>query len=266
MHSMGRVVAYLGPETEIASPVEGGSYSLARQAEECPDGFGIGWYPSDGASEPVRIVSRHSIRSEAHLLEVPRRYRAGCIMAEVRAAGSEVPELSGIQPLNHGPFLFSFEGIIERFEEIFLRPLLDALSHDRFVNLKGRSAAEVIFALWLDALEGPGADAMATALEAVVGRVQEIATAEDAPASMAMVISDGTCLLAVRTATHGPPPPLYTTVADERAPVPASGRLVASEPTFPGSWQAIDAHALMIFTVDEQPESAAALTETPAPA
>lgn len=258
---MGRLVAYIGPETNIASAVEGGSYSLVRQAEECHDGFAVAWYPPDGAAEPVRVRSRGSIRSDRHLLEVPRRYASRTVVAGVRQLAAGTPsELSGVQPLEYGPFLFAQEGTLERFDEVFARPLLQGLSDEYFASMRGRSPAEVLFACWLDSLNGSGPDAMANALETVVGRVQEIATEQDVPASLAVVVTDGSCLLAVRTATHGPPPPLYTTVADERAPVPPSGRLVASEPTFPGSWQSIDAHALMIFTV----ESGAAATPTEA--
>lgn len=254
MRVMGRVVAYLGPQTEIARPVEGGSYSLARQAQECLDGFGIGWYPSDGGREPVRVRSRSSMQASEHLLEVPRRYRSGCIVAEARALDGAPGELSGVQPLMHGPYLFVLEGTIERFREVFLRPLLGTLSEERFVELEGRSPAELLFSLWLDALAGEGPDAMANALETMVAQVQTIATEADASAALSAIITDGSCLIAVRTATHGPPPPLYTTVAQERAAVPVSGRLVASEPTFAGSWQSLDAHALMIFTVEPEPD------------
>ncbi|MEL6183901.1 MAG: hypothetical protein AAFU79_04685 [Myxococcota bacterium] len=261
---MGRLVAYIGPETNIASAVEGGSYSLVRQAEECHDGFAVAWYPPDDAAEPVRIRSRSSIRADGHLLEVPRRYASRTVLAGVRQLTSGVPsELSGVQPLHYGSYLFAQEGTLERFDEIFARPLLAGLSDEHFAALKGRSAGEVLFACWLDSLNGTGPDAMATALESVVGRVQEIATEKDVPASLALVATDGTCLLAVRTATHGPPPPLYTTVADDRAPVPPSGRLVASEPTFPGSWQSIDAHALMIFTVESGSEATTEAVEAP---
>lgn len=252
---MGRLVAYMGPQTTIADPIEGGSYSLVRQAEECPDGFAVGWYPLDGEVEPVRVMSRGSIRTERQLLDVPRRYRSGCVMAGVRSPTARPAELSGAQPLASGPFLFTMEGTLERFDEVFARPLMEGLSAERFVALEGRTPAELAFATWLDALDGVGPDAMASALEHMVGQIQQRATETDTPASLAVVISDGTCLLAVRTATHGPPPPLYTTVADDRAPVPVSGRLVASEPTFPGAWQAIDAHALMIFT-QEAPDTA----------
>lgn len=249
---MGRLLAYLGPETIISEPVEGGTYGLLRQAEQHPDGFGIGWYPLDGRREPVRVLSRMSVRNADHLLEVPRRYASGCIVAEVRSVERGPAELSGAQPLAHGPYLFAFEGTIERFDEAFLRPLMSELSHERFVRLRGRAPAELLFALWLDALDGIGPDAMASALESVIARVQGLATDEDAPAALALVLTDGQCLLALRTATHGPPPPLYTTVADHRAPVPSSGRLVASEPTFPGPWQALDPHALIIFTVERE--------------
>lgn len=262
MH-MGRLVAYLGPETIIADPVEGGSYSLAQQAEECPDGFGIGWYPRDGMPTPVRVRSLGSIRASDPILDAPRRYRSECVLASVRSGGSG--ELAGVAPFQTDRHLFVFEGRLERFEEVFQRPLARSLSDARFARLRGLGPGELIFSAWADAL-GDASDegAMADALEKVVSQVQSLATEADASAAMTVVATDGSALLALRTATHGAPPPLYTTVAEERAPVPVTGRLVASEPTFPAHWETIEAHSLVIYTVERDDEGAATLTPTPA--
>ncbi len=258
---MGRIVAYLGPETIVANPVEAGSYGLVRQAEACPDGFGIGWYPIDHDREPVRLRSRAALPSAGHLLEVPRRYPSACVVAEARSAQGPA-ELSGLQPLAEDRYLFSLDGSFDRFASVFLRPLLAELSPLRFERLEGKSPAELFFALWLDALDGEGPNAMATALEAVVSRVFALAEEADAPVSLALVLTDGDSLLALRTASHGALPPLYTTVADEAAPVPTTGRLIASEPTFPGAWEALEPHALIIYSVDPPDEDT--VTEAPA--
>ncbi len=250
---MGRLAAYLGPKTEIATLVEGGSYSLIRQASECPDGFGLGWYPEDENPEPVNIISENPIWNSGHLLQIPRRYTSSCVVAGVRKAGQGPVDISGVQPFRSGKYLFQHVGELDRFREVFQRPLAKSLSDERYQSLQGHSASELLFALWLDALgDGEGPEAMATALEQVIGRVQDLAATHDASASFAMVITDGSCLVTLRSATHGPPPALYTIVAGDNAPLPATGRIVASEPLFPGSWSALDPHSLVIFTIEPE--------------
>ena len=257
---MGKIVGYLGPETIISQAIEGGSYSLTHQAEDCPNGFGVGWYPihaaSNASSPPVRLTSRNALSSDEHLLDVPRHYPSTCILASVQSRHSGPPELSGLQPLRYQQTLFVMESIIENFAGVFLRPLVETLSQETFVRLKGRTPAEVFFALWQDALEETSADGIATALERTVERVQSIATERDMPTALTLTMTDGSVLIALRTATHGSPPPLYTTVTDENTPFPTTARIVASEPIFPGAWQALEPNALTIFTLDsELPES-----------
>lgn len=250
---MGRIAAYLGPSVSPAALLEGGSYSLARQAAEYPDGFGLGWFPLDQRPEPVRIASRMPIWTDQHLLDVPRRYRAECAVAEVRRAELAPAELSGVQPFVSSSFLFAHDGALDRFDEVFRRPLAERLSDVGFAAAVGGTPSELLFATWLDALgESTGADAMAGALEAMVQTVTEIAMKANASAAFGVVVTDGHSLLTLRTATQGPPPPLYTIVAEDDAVVPTTGRVVASEPLFPGAWSALDPNSLVIFTVTDE--------------
>ena len=246
---MGRLAAYLGPEAPVSSLVEGGSYSLLKQSDIETGGFGLGWYPADDVRAPVRVRARESLRASLHVLEVPRRYPSRCVLAGL---GTTQPhELGGTQPLHRGRYMFAQAGTLKSFRQVFLRPLLAELSEAQFRTLSGLTRAEVLFGLWLDALDGEGPEAMAQALERVLSRVQQMATDADAPASLALLLTDGEGLVAVRTGTHGPPPPLYTVLAAEGAPLPATARVVASEPTFPGAWEPIEAHALTLFSVVE---------------
>lgn len=248
------MVAYLGPTASVAAVVEGGSYSLVRQASDYPDGFGIGWYPIDRMPEPVRMVARESITSAGPHLEVPRRYPSHCVLAAVQRAPRPPAELASAQPYAIGPLLFSQTGELDRFEEVFRRPLAERLSDSAFRSLRGLTAGELLFANFVDMLgDDRGHDAIAGALENLVGVVSEIGISQEAAATLAVVVADGEGLITLRTATQGPPPPLYTIVADANAPVPATGRVVASEPLFPGSWSALDPHSLVIFTADASP-------------
>lgn len=251
---MGRLAAYLGPRTTISNLLEGGSYSLAEQAREYPDGFGLSWYPEDDEPNPVGISSQRPASRAEPLLSVPRRYQSECMMAAIRSADQLPASAGGQQPFAHGRYLFTFDGELERYGEVFLRPLRDRLSDHSYQSLKTNEPAELLFATWLDALsasEAEGPEAMASALETMVSTVGDVATAAGVAASFAVVATDGHCLITLRAATQGPPPALYTIVAGEDAPVPDSARVVASEPLFPGAWSSLDPHSLVIFTLEE---------------
>lgn len=256
---MGRIAAYLGPQTPAAALVEGGPHALVRQAAAHPFGFGLAWYPPDGDPEPVRLTSRQPLWAERQLLAVPRRYGASCAVAAVGSADRPV-ELADLQPFQHGSLLFAHEGGLERFEEVFARPLRERLSERTYALVRGSTASELLFATWLDALgSGEGHDAMASALEVVVEAVHRIGAEKGAAGSFAILATDGRGLVTLRTAFGGPAPELYTLVAEPGSPLPATGRVVASEPLFPGSWTALEANSLVIFTPDEVPDDQATI-------
>lgn len=246
---MGKLVAYLGPAMRVATAVEGGSFSLVQQATEYPDGYGLGWYPQDDLYEPVRQIGHDSVASAGPHLSVPRRYSSHCIIASVHKETSPPAALRSIQPFAVGHLLFNQVGTLDRFDEVFRRPLTERLSDGMFRTLGGLSAAELLYANFIDLLaDGRGHEAIAGALEQLVGVVSEIGLSAEAPISMAIVVADGRGLVTLRTATLGPPPTLYSIVAEADAPMPASGRVIASEPLFPGSWSALDPNSLIIFT------------------
>jgi gamma-glutamyl hercynylcysteine S-oxide hydrolase len=244
-----KFAAYLGPQTRVATLIDEGSQSLMRHSPNHADGFGIGWYPGDGDPEPVSIVSRMPIWCEERLLEVPRRYRSGCIVASLREAPfGEPSSLSSSQPFQVGPYLFHFNGELSYYREVYERPLRNRLSDRAHRMLETSSPAELVFATWLDALgDRRGSEATANALEKMVDVVESIGAPAKAPATFAIVVADGTDLVALRTATEGSPPSMFTIVAEEGAVVPATGRVIASDPLFKGSWTQLEEHSLIIF-------------------
>jgi glutamine amidotransferase len=253
---MGRTVAsskfaaYLGPAVRVASIVEEGSQSLMRQSPEHPDGFGIGWYPNDGDPEAVTVSSRMPVWSEDRLLKVTRRYSSSSVLVSFRRAPyGEPAALSGSQPFQVGRYLFHYDGELMHYREVFERPLRNRLSDRGHRMLEGSSPAEMLFATWFDALgDRKGSEAIASALERVVEIVGSIGGPAKAPATFAAVVTDGTDMVALRTATEGSPPSMFTIVAEQGAPVPATGRVVASDPLFKGSWTQLEEHSLIIFT------------------
>ncbi len=251
---MGRMAAYLGPRTPIASILEGGSCSMADQTKECPDGFGLAWYPEDEQPDPVGIWARRPANRAGDLLAIPRRYHSECVVTAIHEVGPIPTSAAGQQPFRSGRYLFTFSGELERYNEVFLRPLRDRLSDAAYQSLRSNDAEELLFVTWIDALadiEAPTPEDLASGLEKMVSTVADIATAAGVTASFAVIATDGQCLITLRAATSGPPPSLYTIVAGADAPVPESGRVVASEPLFPGAWSSLDPHSLVIFTLEQ---------------
>jgi len=246
---MSRLAAYLGPSAPVATIVEQGTYSLAQLARSDADGWGLGWYPEDGRHDAVRLISRQPLWTETHHLELVRRFRSRCVVAGIRSVlPGQVPEISGAQPFASGPYLFHHVGELSLFREVFERPLRERLSDRYHRTLSGLTDSELLFGTWREALgDRSGADAMADALEQMVSAVQKIAHANGTPASFAVVVADGTSLVALRTATHGVPPTLHTIIANGEAPIPEGARAVSSEPLFPGAWTALEVHSLTIF-------------------
>jgi predicted glutamine amidotransferase len=250
---MGRLAAYLGPATKIAQVIEAGSTSLSLQSAAFPDGFGVAWYPEDDEDDDSPVLVRHlqPLATQGHLLEPMRRYPSACVMAAIGRRMNQPAEIASCQPFRFENLLFAHDGELDRFDEVYARPLHERLSNRTYGLVKSHDPSELLFATWLDALgvqRGP--EALATALEQMVSTIQDLAQRYDAPASFGCVVTDGTCLITLRTATHGAPPPLYTIVAGDSSPLPNAARVVASEPLFNGSWAALDPHSLVIFTVE----------------
>ncbi|MCK6547504.1 class II glutamine amidotransferase [Myxococcota bacterium] len=249
---MGRMAAYLGPSTRISSIHARGPLALFAQEGGAVQGFGLGWYPGDGSPEPLVLRSRLAPAREGDLLAITERYTSTAMLASIRKLGpSEPDQVEACAPFKHGPFLFHHDGELARYHEVFERPLRARLGAEAHRLVNTASASELLFATWVDGLQGQHTpEAAASALERMVELVRELAEPTETHATLGIVVTDGTSLVTLRTATAGTPPSMYTIVADEGAPVPATGRVIATEPIFPGSWSSIDPHSLIIFTAD----------------
>lgn len=248
---MGKMAAYLGPPIPTASLLEHGVLSLVRQGADHADGFGLGWYPADGGKEPLAIASPSVFGRDAQLSRLARRLTSSCVMARLEKLDPSEPAITHAQPFCHGPYLFLHEGELTRFREVFERPLRNRLSDSAHRLVQAGTASDILFAMWLDALgDRTGPEAMAEALESMVNTVREVAVASDTAAHFGIVVSDGSTLVTLRTATQGTPPPMFTIIADDGAPFPKTGRVIATEPIFPGAWSSLDPHSLVIFTTE----------------
>jgi glutamine amidotransferase len=137
---MCRHLAYLGPAKTLHSLVHEPPHSLVRQSYAPKlnlynilnaDGFGVGWYPADDPSRPLRFRRERPIWTDESFEDVARAVSSTCVLAAVRSAtkGSPVDE-SCAQPLRHGRWLFSHNGRVdaEKGLESRLRELAGDLS------------------------------------------------------------------------------------------------------------------------------------------
>lgn len=247
---MSRTLAYLGPAARVGGVVAAGAPAWSDQAAALPHA-GVAWYPEDGTQTPVRLLDDTALAHAPHHRALLDRMTSRCVVA---AAGRPVDgptHIAACQPFAHGRMTFVHDGQLAPFREAFERPLRQRLNDGPYRSLRAGNAHELLFATWLDILgDRTDADAMADAADKLVARVRQIANAKGAMATFAVTVSNGQSLIVLRTATHGTPPRLFTTVARDGDPLPATGRLVCTEPTFDGDWTEIEAHSLTIFTVE----------------
>ena len=119
---MCRHLAYLGVPQGLGALLLDRTYALARQSwaprfmrgtgTVNVDGFGIGWYPADGA-EPVRYRRAVPIWTDASLPALASTVRAGAVLAAVRSATPGMPVAEGAcAPFGEGQWLFSHNGAV----------------------------------------------------------------------------------------------------------------------------------------------------------
>ncbi|QRN79253.1 MAG: class II glutamine amidotransferase, partial [Nocardiopsis sp. BM-2018] len=127
---MCRHLAYLGPPRTVHELLYAAPHSLhaqswaprrQRHGTVNADGFGVGWYPSEGrrtggtdvseVPEPLRYRRAMPIWGDASFADAARAISSGCVVAAVRDAtvgfGSEE---SGAQPFRADRLLFSHNG------------------------------------------------------------------------------------------------------------------------------------------------------------
>jgi len=222
---MCRLMLYLGPETRLSSLIIEPTHSLIRQSthsleREEPlngDGFGIGWYSPDHATEPAVFRSITPAWNNRNLQNLARVVASDCVLAHVRAA----TQSSGVNEANCHPFrwrqyLCMHNGDVGDFR-LVRRKLLASVCDEAFGNVYGSTDSEHFFALFIDSLlesvEIDPALRMARALARGISRalrlVHEAGSAEASYLNVA--ISDGDCAVISRFTDEkdGTPESLY---------------------------------------------------------
>ncbi len=235
---MCRHLAYLGTPVPLARFLFEAPHALARQAwaprdmrgggTVNADGFGVAWYPGDGA-DPVRYRSAAPLWSDAALPALAAHTRSGGVLAAVRSATVGMPGVeTAAAPFAEGPWLFSHNGVIRGWPDSVAGPAGRLPVRD-LLTLDAPTDSALLWALLRDRLRAgmPAGPALAETVAEV---------SASAPGSrLNLLLTDGRQIVASAVG-HA------LSVRADTASV-----LVSSEPLDPGpAWQAVpDGHLLI---------------------
>ncbi len=237
---MCRWAAYQGEEVFLEDIVTAPCHSLIAQshcAEQAKsptngDGFGLAWYGE--RPEPGLYRDILPAWSDPNLKSLCRQIKSGLFLAHVRASTGGATTRSNCHPFVSGRWSFMHNGQIGGFEKI-RRPLENSISDGVYDQKQGTTDSELFFLLMLD--EGLDSDPQGAASRATA-RVTDASRRAGIEASLKLTaaFSDGETLYAIRYASEGDAPTLYT--AGVRG---GAGRCIVSEPfdREGANWQAI---------------------------
>ena len=240
---MCRHLAYLGTPVPLAQLLFEAPHALARQAWAPrdmrgggtinADGFGVAWYPGDGA-DPVRYRSAAPLWSDAALPELAAHTVSGGVLAAVRSATVGMPVVAtAAAPFAEGPWLFSHNGVVLGWPDA-VTGLAARLPVRDLLTLDAPTDAALLWALVRDRLR-----AGIPAGKAVAETVALVSAA--APGSrLNLLLTDGTTIVAT-TVGHALSVRRYDT-----------GVLVSSEPLDDDpAWRPVPDRALVTATTDD---------------
>lgn len=188
--------------------------SMCSRSAETPtngDGFGLGWYGS--REVPGLFRSIRPAWNDFNLRDLAAQIESPLFLAHVRATSLATVQETNCHPFRHGKWLFVHNGEIFEVEKI-RQQLLMRIAPEVFPNILGTTDSEVLFHLALTF--GLERDPLG-AFERMAGLVESVAKAHGIPESLWMTLglSDGESVWAVRYASDGQAPTLYTSKAVE---------------------------------------------------
>ena len=246
---MCRWATYLGEAVFLEDIVSAPCHSLIAQshcAEQArtatnADGFGLAWYgerPQPGLYRDILPAW-----ADANLKSLCRQIRSGLFLAHVRASTGGATSRANCHPFASGCWSFMHNGQIGGFDRL-RRALEASLPQTLYDQIEGTTDSELFFLLMID--EGLAGNAQAAVARATL-RVYE--AARDAGVEPALKLtaafSDGETLYAVRYASDGLAPTLYTAPFRN-----GTGRSLVSEPfdREGAQWQEIPPSSFVTIT------------------
>lgn len=246
---MCRWAAYLGQPVFLEDIVSSPCHSLIAQshcAEQAKtatnaDGFGLAWYgerPQPGLYRDILPAW-----ADANLKSLCRQIKSHLFLAHVRASTGGSTSRANCHPFVSDRWSFMHNGQIGGFDRI--RRVLEAsLPQALYDQFEGSTDSELFFLLMID--EGLAVDAQVAVSRAAARVFAAACKAGIEPElKLTAAFSDGETLHAVRYASHGQAPTLYTAPFRD-----GTGRSLVSEPFDREGepWQAIPPSSFVTMT------------------
>ncbi|MCC5897754.1 ergothioneine biosynthesis protein EgtC [Sodalinema gerasimenkoae] len=254
---MCRLLAYLGSPVSLHSLLCQPPHSLVVQSYQPQemtagllnaDGYGFSWYDRRQQDQPFIYKSLLPIWSDINLSSLSHYIHSDCILAYVRSATpGQALDLSNGQPFSHDNWSFIHNGAIPQFRQRLYRPLRDRLRSPYYELINGSTDSEHLFAYLMQLQDETPQQPLSQTLKTALKDFQELAMAHNSQLSANLVLSDGQHLIACRFAVNTAPPSLYYLQQD-------GSHLIASEPIFPGNWQAFAPSSILTINPNQGPQ------------
>ncbi|WP_406010168.1 class II glutamine amidotransferase [Streptomyces sp. NBC_00637] len=215
------------------------------------DGFGIGWYGTEGTDGTPAVVREIGPAwSNRNLREIAGHVRSPLFFAHIRASTGTAVQQTNSHPFRHGRWMWMHNGAIADFHRM-RRDLALSVDPQLFLDIEGSTDSEMMFflALTLGLEEDPPG-----AVARMVGLVERTGHAHgvEFPVQMTVAVTDGQRLWAFRYSSQGESRSLfYSTAVDTLRSlhpdlaflreVSDETRLIVSEPLgdLPGAWNRV---------------------------
>ena len=217
-------------------------------AEVNVDGFGLGWYSSDGSLK--RYISTKPIWADRNIHELASLLRSKLWVGNVRSA--TVPEsitARDTPPYCVGNLVFSHNGYIRNFPST-VRPLIRKyLKPEIEAEVQGNTDSEYLFAVLRQLLPQHSGDIQQT-IFALLALLRSWGGEECGLFNI--IVSDGSAVFATRHALGGQCPSLYIGQGGNGL---KDGWIVTSEPMCKEDrWEIVPEHSIVVMEQGDPPE------------
>lgn len=268
---MCRWLAYVGPPLLTAELVFDARHSIVAQSLSSSlgaetvngDGFGLGWYATDGApgDPPMRFRSVEPAWHDENLRELTLAVHSPLFFAHVRAAAGPPIQRTNCHPFRHGQWMFMHNGGIAGWQEV-RRDVMLEIDPALFPHVLGTTDSEAFFHLALTyGLERDPVEAIGRGIRFVEETCRRHGIADGWQGTIAL--TDGERLWAFRYSTAGRTRTLFHAAnlptLRRRYPdlprlrvFPDDARMVVSEPLtdLPGAYVEVPESTVLAVTPD----------------
>ena len=250
---MCRLAAYLGEAISLQALIIDPEHSLIEQSLEAQeaklsvngDGFGVAWYGD--FDEPGLFKHTQPAWSDQNLLSIAKHIKSTSILAHVRAATDGAIIHTNCHPFTHSKWAFAHNGQVGEFPKL-KRVLENALPDELYAIRQATTDSELLFLLMISyGLEDDPVAAIQSTINLVIATARAKSVTQ--PFKFTAVCSTKERLIAIRYASAGQPPTLYSSQK-----MMGQGTIIASEALTQSKddWLEVDESTIMMVENQEQ--------------